>query len=236
MSNLKQLQLAWQMYCGDNKDKVVLTDSNWNTPGAATEWAQYWCGGTMSDYFNCTNLFTLTDGLLYPYVGTVNVYKCPADVSTQQDARNAASSGRGSAPRVRSMSCSQVFAPAAASTWLPSSLYRVYAKSAQIVKPADTWVYIDQATKSIDDGAFANVIAPPTSTSADEPDYPAGFHNGAGGLSFSDGHAIIHKWQSPLTYTPWNVVLPDGPSEQFSSNPQFVRDMIWFSSETTVHN
>ena len=33
-------------------------------------------------------------------------------------------------------------------------------------------------------------------------DVPASYHNGAGGLSFADGHAEIHKWLDPRTKTP----------------------------------
>jgi prepilin-type processing-associated H-X9-DG protein len=28
-------------------------------------------------------------------------------------------------------------------------------------------------------------------------DYPASYHNNAGGLSFADGHSEIRKWKSP---------------------------------------
>src|ERR1039458_4719242 len=90
MSNMKQLQLAWNMYCGDNKDKTPLVDVNWNTATLAgsADMHGFWCSGTMSDYANCISTPTLTNGLLYPYVSTIMIYKCPADTSTQKDALN----------------------------------------------------------------------------------------------------------------------------------------------------
>ncbi|MCL5098014.1 MAG: hypothetical protein M1608_10900 [Candidatus Omnitrophica bacterium] len=33
-------------------------------------------------------------------------------------------------------------------------------------------------------------------------DVPASYHNGAGGISFADGHAEIHKWLDPRTKPP----------------------------------
>jgi len=35
-------------------------------------------------------------------------------------------------------------------------------------------------------------------------DYPAYYHNGAGVLSFADGHAEIHKWLDPRTTPPYH--------------------------------
>ena len=101
---------------------------------------------------------------------------------------------------------------------------------ADVKKPADTWVFIDEDYRSINDGGFGVVMIPPGSTTGDEADYPAGYHGGAGGFSFADGHAAIHKWNSPKTYTP----VSSNPPELTSSDPGFVLDMIWLSSETTV--
>src|SRR5271154_4205079 len=55
MNNTKQLELAWIMYPNDNQDRTAPVDSNWETPGTATDWVNYWCGGTMSDPSNSTN-------------------------------------------------------------------------------------------------------------------------------------------------------------------------------------
>jgi len=58
-------------------------------------------------------------------------------------------------------------------------------------------------------------------------DYPAGYHNAAGGLSFADGHAEIHKWLSKNTYTPPNPITSH-------SGTDVGLDMRWLSSVTTV--
>ena len=102
LSNRKELQVGWGMYCGDNKDRVPPVDDNWNTPNTAAQWVAYWCDGTMSDYANCVNEVTIKDGLLYPLLGNLKVYKCPGDMSTQKNAVNALrgrSSGCSPAPQ-----------------------------------------------------------------------------------------------------------------------------------------
>ena len=60
-------------------------------------------------------------------------------------------------------------------------------------------------------------------------DSPASFHNGAGGISFSDGHAEIRKWMDARTRPPVhynnNLVL-----NVASPNNQ---DIAWLQERTT---
>ena len=113
---------------------------------------------------------------------------------------------------------------------LPASLYRVYAKAAQIVNPPKTWVLVDEHPDSINDAAFALKMAEPGATSAEIVDYPASFHHGASGLSFADGHSEIHHWRGStikprVTGNYLSRPVPAGDS---------VNDIIWFSDVTTV--
>jgi prepilin-type N-terminal cleavage/methylation domain-containing protein len=77
-----------------------------------------------------------------------------------------------------------------------------YGKSTSFVRPgpSDTWVFIDENPRTINDGSMA--ISAAASTGATYLiDYPTGLHGGAGALAFADGHAIVHKWKDPRTYT-----------------------------------
>jgi len=215
MNTTKQLTLGWIMYANDNNDRTANLHDDGNDTGSVSESSTNWCSGNMAFYPSCTNTVLLQAGQLYPYLNNVSVYHCPADNTTAGliDPRGAGQ------PRVRSYSMSQTFG---AGTYLGG--YRTYHKLNAIVKTSETWVFIDENEKSINDPAFAVVMA--TGSPVTIQDVPSGRHGGSTGMSFSDGHSIIHKWISPTTYT--------CAVHTSSSDPGAVSDMSWLSSVTTV--
>jgi prepilin-type N-terminal cleavage/methylation domain-containing protein/prepilin-type processing-associated H-X9-DG protein len=225
MNNTKQLTLGWIIYAGDNNDRTAQLYDNGGDPGSVAEANTNWCSGNMHMYPSCTNTLLLSGGQLFQDVKNVKVYHCPADNTTASlvDSRG------GAQLRVRSYSMSQTFG---AGTWLPYPAYRTYHNLGSIVKPSDTWVFIDENEKSINDSAFAVAMTGQISgvnvKSASVVDVPTGRHGGSTGMSFADGHSIVHHWQSATTYT----VAPGGSV----SDPGGVGDMIWLSSETSVLN
>ena len=60
-------------------------------------------------------------------------------------------------------------------------------------------------------------------------DYPASYHNGAGGLNFCDGHSEIHKWLDPRT-TP---KLKKGVNLSLNVASANNRDIIWLQERST---
>jgi prepilin-type N-terminal cleavage/methylation domain-containing protein len=227
MNSTKQLTLGWTMYAGDNNDRTANLYANGNDPGSVAVASTNWCGGNMSNPQNCTNTQPLLAGQLYPYINNVSVYHCAADNSVQGFPNHIVSS----ALRVRSYSMSQTFGEG---SWLPAPRYKTYLKLGSIVKPSDTWVLIDENEISINDAAFGNVMTAQTGiqiTQVSLVDYPSGRHAGSTGMSFSDGHSIIHKWQSSITYTPPNPI-----NSSSSSDTGCINDMVWLSSVTTVMN
>ena len=62
-----------------------------------------------------------------------------------------------------------------------------------VLNPSATWVTIDENPASINDGWFVCDPARPTAWV----DIPSTYHNGAGGLSYADGHSEIKKWRDP---------------------------------------
>jgi prepilin-type N-terminal cleavage/methylation domain-containing protein/prepilin-type processing-associated H-X9-DG protein len=232
MSNLKQIQLAWQLYALDNKEKIPT--SGYTSPVEPTAWVDGWLDFNPGNRDN-TNTAALRDpnkSKLASVLTEVNVYKCPAD-------RSAVNIGGQSIPRVRSMSMSQAFGPG---DWLDpagfqanvnSKKYRVYYKTTDIQNPGPSmcWVLIDEHPDGINAGGFANMMVE-SAGAARIIDFPASYHNGAGGISFADGHAEIRKWVDPRT-TPapkfngqlaLNVPSPNN------------RDMIWLSDRTSSRN
>src|SRR4051812_30755012 len=86
MNNLKQLQLGWLIYSGDNEEKLarvggldaLVTDPN--DPAAQPGGPKSnWVLGRVDVAPDGTDPLMIQKGLLYPYVNSLAVYKCPAD-------------------------------------------------------------------------------------------------------------------------------------------------------------
>ncbi len=207
LSNLKQLTLGWKMYSGDNQDRLApnggeaqntaaITDPTYQSGGA---WAQ-WCPGRQDLTADLSPLGTTANnigwqwihlGLIYPYVNNVSVYHCPADSTFLTGSLFGVQSQY---PRVRSMSMNAWLNPVAVwggDTGAASTLI-IYRKESDTVRPgpANLWVFIDENPTGINDGSF---ICDPDTAFSEWIDYPAYYHNNAGGIAFSDGHAEIHK-------------------------------------------
>jgi prepilin-type processing-associated H-X9-DG protein len=105
---------------------------------------------------------------------------------------------------------------------LDLNTYFVFRKQTDIRKPVDTWVAIDERASTINDGWF--LVMP------DKPDtwrdFPASYHNNAGGLSFADGHAITKKWKDP-------AVLKQDTQTGARADPPPGGDLFWLSERTT---
>ena len=209
MSNLRQLNLAWIMYAGDNNDRLVAN----NILGTGEGWCAGWLDFTPNNPDN-TNTAFLKDplGKLWPYNKSLGIYKCPADNSVAR-IRNA------NYPRIRSVSMNGKMN---GSDWsyAPDALFNNPRKLTGIVNPppSKAFVFLDEREDSIDDGYFG-VDMIDIGPRAKIANYPASYHNGAGGLSFADGHAEIKKWMDPRTkpplvkgaWTPTYVTMPNNP-------------------------
>ncbi len=222
MNNLKQLQLGWFMYSGDNAEKIVRTggmgemvtipaDLTGQPGGARSQWVL----GSVDTIANgAIQPLLVKNGLLFQYIGKLEVYKCPSD----RKAFN-------TVPTVRSMSMNCWMNPIRdwdATQGRPPT-YRVFRKQSDIIRPgpANCWVTIDENPDSINDGWF---VCDPNNTTA-WPDVPATYHNGAGGVSFADGHAEIKKWRDKNILAA-KVSLP-APKDPASS------DLTWLQDRTT---
>jgi prepilin-type N-terminal cleavage/methylation domain-containing protein/prepilin-type processing-associated H-X9-DG protein len=193
MNNLKQVMLAWQMYQLDNNDRIVESYHGGSTLSFAQDarnapWVIGWLTwGTEPDN---TNTLYLTDprySKLAQYFGnSKNVYLCPADVYVGR-----AQKSRGWTRRVRSISGNIGVGKGNALTGPWDGIYKEIHKMGDFVYPgpAENWVHLDEHPGSINDAGFFNPYVNSII------DMPANYHNGAGGLSFADGHAEIHKWQ-----------------------------------------
>jgi prepilin-type N-terminal cleavage/methylation domain-containing protein/prepilin-type processing-associated H-X9-DG protein len=219
MSNMKQLCLGWKMYSGDNQDRLTQNGDENDQPASLTDPSaqnggkeSQWCpGGQYEIIDHITGQPQLSPasvtaannvgwqwiklGQIYPYVNNVSLYHCPAD--------NTSVAGPPSCPRVRSMSMNAWMNPIA--VWggdtTASNTLVVYRKESDMNRPgpANLWVFLDENPTSINDGSF---ISDPDLAFQEWIDYPATYHNNAGGIAFADGHAEIHKWNDPHVLKP----------------------------------
>ncbi len=200
MGNHRQLMLAWRLYAEDSNDKITYGYAS----GANAKYA--WITGTMDNSANASNWDIEQDikkSPLWKYMNSAAVFKCPADKSTVNV--------RGKTlPRVRSMSMlnyvggngDNPFVNSSQSDW-PEGVWRVYSKMGDMVDPgpSSTFVLLDEREDSINDSFWVVSMHGYPNTPAQQVlvDYPASYHNNAGGFSFADGHSEIKVWQDPRT-------------------------------------
>ena len=77
--------------------------------------------------------------------------------------------------------------------------HRQWLKLSSVPRASNFFVTIDEHPDAINDGYFLNN---PTGMQANWGDTPASYHNGAGGISFADGHSETHKWRGSATKIP----------------------------------
>jgi prepilin-type N-terminal cleavage/methylation domain-containing protein len=207
LSNLHQFALAWQQYTVDNQDALPPSMTagpgidEYGNPGS-------WVLGNPQRDLNSTNL---QKGVLYDYVHSDKVYRCPADKSSVQH--------NPQLQRTRSYSMNW---------WLngdynginPSNTPEDKTKLSQVNDPAQIFVLADEDEASINDGCLlvdSDKYEPPNQWW----DLPSSRHNQTGNLFYADAHAQPHTWR-------WPKVRTSQP--QSSVNAQDHDDLYWMKS------
>ena len=213
LGNLKQMTLAWVLYAHDQNDRVPMNigyqaQADWeswirgwmtlDTPGFQPE------GVTPEQ---STDVSYLLHSPLAAYGATPGIWRCPSDKSTRtvKGVRLA---------RTRSLSMSVALAfyhpnrYLGSPTWWDDWMRRLTVKTTADFRdpgPARGFVFLDEREDSIPDSHF--VVHPAGFRQANPALYkllgsPGNYHNGAGNLSFADGHIEAHRWQDSRTQPP----------------------------------
>ena len=181
LNNVKQLDVAWQIYATDNNDVMVLNYSG--HPPATNE---SWCADDMTVPADTTDLSLIKSSLLYPAAGNVGIYKCPGDQTAN----------------VRSMSMNWAMnSDDLASTYTGFTTFK---KVSSVPASSQYFVFLDESSDTIDNGHFK--VALDKTYGAAVLDNPAAYHGGSGNLSYVDGHAASHRWLG----NPVDDTTPDG--------------------------
>jgi len=239
MNNNRQLALAWIMYADEYNDGVPspLKEANrrlWLATTSGMKPALNGDGVTYSAIQMQKNLadnYDINAGLntnaLWDFAKNSAVYRCPADVRQCTVATLGTS---GVFPAVRSICMSQVFS---SSSGFVGSFKR-YTKKSAVIKPSNTFVFIEEAPLSINDDAFA-VDCNSTLTPGSENivDFPAVYHGGRStAMAFSDGHAEIHRWLGSVILNCPNANWMTQPANTAAGNS--AQDIDWLVQNTST--
>ena len=227
LGNLKQLQLAWIMYANENREFIPGND--WQaeagangTPRGNANWVTGWLDPRQANNTDNTNTLLLV-GAQWSSVGpdtrTALLYRCPASSILVQE-------GNQDYPLVRTVSMSG-WMGYNSTLWNPG--YQLFRKTTDVVRlsPTDALAFIDERDDSIDDGYFAiDMVASQLAN------FPAGYHAGAGAVTFADGHSEIHRWRS-------REVLASQPASTVTVKHEFQAvaadnpDLLWLRAHAT---
>ncbi len=219
--NQRQLILAWQMYAEDNNGRLTPNGELGEQPATwpdaryqpGGQYAQ-WCPGDLSKTALIANQANfIRSGLIYPYVNTLNVYKCPADLSLVRF-------GPFSIARLRSYSMNCWLSPFPnkdATTLFGGAPARIFSRDTDMSRPGPsmTFAFIEENVNSLDDGCFVG--------SPGLPDFwinvPSTRHDGAASLSFADGHTEMKRWTDSV------VLSQNGSNLGKIGSPTFTIDL-----------
>jgi prepilin-type N-terminal cleavage/methylation domain-containing protein len=185
LENLRQLDMAYQMYAADNGGKLAPNiEGVGSDNGAVFNAPNTWVSGSMMNVEEATNFEYLRAGKLFPYASQVAGYHCPAD--------NTVING---AARVRSYSMNSWAGSRLMDTEQTPYLTFVTEADFSAAPTSRIWVIIDESPKTLADGWF-EVTMNNTEPFAR---LPAERHGTGYGLNFADGHCEVYQLRDPST-------------------------------------
>jgi len=186
LSNLKQLQLCWQMYADDNHD--TMAPNKWRDAGNLNPVSSVgsWLAGNARTDRNTTNI---ENGVLFAYNRSVAIYHCPSDPSQIHVSFDSPKKLPRRRTRSYSLNC-----------WLngielPEWVDSRFIKTSHLANsgPTKVFVFLDEHENTIEDGVFGIHRSPFKSWQ----NMPADRHAQGCVLSYADGHSERIGWRWP---------------------------------------
>jgi len=243
LSNTKQLNLGALLYADDHEGALPY---NMGMSGSAFRSNLNWVNNVMSWDLSSdnTNLATIRQAALAAYLsGSPAVFRCPSDhvLSTVQSAA-------GWEGRIRSYSMNALVGNAGAFSTNGVNVndpgYKQFFKLAQIPRPSEIFVFLDEHPDSIDDGYFVNKESATGSgtgygssvtvqASLEWTDLPASYHNNSAAFSFADGHSSLHRWLGGQTVRPAMPAAANLPMPVYTED---LNDFQWVMEHMSTEN
>ncbi len=231
-SNLKQLQLCWQLYADDyagvfvpndwidteSTTNIVTTNGTITVNTSSFYMQTSWCSG---DAQTDTNTASIQSGLLFAYNTCAAIYHCPSDASTIVDANG------NPLPQLRTRSYNMSQSVNGYPLLLnPTSGYQVdtlqpcFANFSAITNPppSQLFVFLDENEVTLQDAQFGYPMA--NIGYGTWWDMPSNRHNQGANFSFADGHVEHWKWQVPMLA---NVPYSIGQQVPLAQMPDYIR-------------
>jgi prepilin-type N-terminal cleavage/methylation domain-containing protein len=182
-NNLKQLVTGVLMYTADNAGKLPE-----NFPGSKSD--NSWVLGNMVIEGETTNRTLIRQGRLFPYLGHVDLYRCPADPSKVGGVTRARSYSMNGWVGSRYM---ESYPSPSGSPYQSKDRTFVRENELAAVGPANIWLMMDEHEASINDAWFLVTM----DDSRPFASFPATRHDRAYDLNFADGHLDLYKLRDP---------------------------------------
>ena len=183
LSNLKQLQLAAQMYADDSNDRLLNNEmDSVGTSAGPNAWIQ----GNVQDW-TVDYLDKIRTGVLYPYNKSTDIYRCPGSRAFLR--------GLGTATPLHSRSYSISVQLNCTSQGRNNTATKVAQKSSDVRRPARVFDFGEENQISIDNGTLG-VESLAGVTQFWNP--PTARHSGGATFSFLDGHAELWRWRGQV--------------------------------------
>src|SRR5450759_2292358 len=197
VSNVKQLQLGWNMYQGDNSDNMMPNSPSTGGSGLS------WCGSLAVEDWGSRegniNPDIYRTNLMAGYMtGQLGVYRCPADNIPSDNGQ-----------RLRTYVMQGQVGPSTPTGGVLQfqSNAKTYKKMGDITGspgPSDLIIFLEESGVDLGSGSAVdgwlqvnNAYGPTAGSYANQasfPDVPGAYHKWGCGFSFADGHSEIHKW------------------------------------------
>ncbi len=244
LNNGRQLMLGWNMYAGENEDRII---NNYGVDETLAEissqrfqnWVNnvmWWQAGTDARSVSVTNVEWVRNGIISKFTGgAVDVYRCPADVFLAPAQR-----AKGWTKRNRSLSMNSFmgpYNPDRNAQWargqnLFDDARRQFLKVSEIPQPANIFTTLDEHPNSINDGYYLNTTG--NRDGRTWGDAPAAYHNRACGYSFADGHSEIHKWRGNWVNDRSIRNIPGDYNGVSAADAGSVQDFMWEFERTSI--
>ena len=222
LSNLKQLTTGWVMYTGDASDRLPL---NWEQSSKS------WVTGWMRDMPRATNQNDILKGTLYPYLNSMEVYRCPACRELPPSIKGDPSMRNSQVLRTYSMSLrlaagdasDQQLYGAPDSSFVLGPDFPILKKLSDIQRPEprSALVFADESINTVDDCCFA------VATNNVWQNSPTARHSKGAQFTFADGHAERWKWKTLNVDQDWFTFAGAGASGDTTADLQRLQRSVF---------